>query len=149
VEAVPERVHGAYRREPGGIAWLLDQIDDHRVAVRYDLLNHGYRLEWVGTRRLPWGDAFAILTRQRPEGSALWRETHPDEYNRTRLVETLEILAVLVQRGNLARGNPAGAKSADMPRHFSDLLSKSKTPKATEDQILAGMAEMAKLLAPE
>lgn len=121
------------------------------MAVRYDLLRHGYRLEWVGTRRLPWGDAFAILTMQRPEESALWRELHPDDYDQTRVVERLEVLAVLVQRGNLARGNPSGVKSGDMPNRFSDLLSKKqKAPKATEEEILAGIKRyQQQLLAPE
>jgi hypothetical protein len=113
-------------------------------------LRHGYRLEWLGTPRLPWGDAVAIVTMQRPEQSAVYRELHPDDYDRTRITEVLEILAVLTQRGNIARGNPSGAKGSDMPQQFNDLLAKRpKAPRATEEQILAGIAEWQKRLAPE
>ena len=96
----------------------------------------------MGTSRLPWGDAFAIVAMQPPEHSAVLRELYPENYNLTREVRTLEVLAVLLQTANIARGNPAGAKSGEFPKSFSDLFPRErKAPAASEADILAGIAE--------
>jgi hypothetical protein len=130
--------------------WLLDLADDHRAAIRYDLLRHGYRLEWMGTPRLPWGDALAIVAMQPPTQSAVFRELHPDEYDMTREVQILEVLAVIMQTANIQRGNPSGAKSSTFPRTFSDLFAKQqKAPKASEEEILAGIKQWQELLGTE
>ena len=110
------------------------------MAVQYDLLRHGYRLQWLGTPRLPWGDAIALVAMQPPEQSALFRELYPDQYNLTREVQVLEILAVMLQTANIQRG---GGKTKDFPRTFSDLLEKKqKAPRATEKDILADIKRM-------
>lgn len=74
--------------------WLLDLVDDHRAAVKYDLLKHGRRLSDLGTPRLSWGDAFVLLAEQPPATSAIWRALHPAEHDRTPDTARLEIIAV-------------------------------------------------------
>lgn len=64
----------ALRREGhgGGIAGLVELIEQHGEAVEYDLIALGLRLEWLGTKRLSWRDLWVIL-RQAHRGSALYR----------------------------------------------------------------------------
>lgn len=128
--------------------WLLDLIEDHRAAVRYDLLRHGYRLEWVGTHRLPWGDAVTIVTKQPTQQSAVFRDLYPDKYDMTRESQILEIVAVILQSANIARGTQSKAKAADFPKTFEDLFKKEPTtPKASEAEILDAFQRMDQLLA--
>jgi hypothetical protein len=148
VEAVSEGLPRPSGRHPGGIVWLLDLVEEHRAAVRYDLLRHGYRLEWLGTRRLPWGDAFAILSEQIPAQSAVQRALNPEDFDRTREVQALEVLSVLVQHVNLRIGNglpvfdiepPSGPP--DLPGTFPELFAEPAKPDETDDEILAGIAD--------
>lgn len=89
----------------------------------------------MGTDRLPYGDALAILQMQPPDRSALWRELHPDLYDRTAEVVRLEAVAVLVAQ---LRALWSGEKQ--MPRTFEDLLPpKPKQVTLTEDEVLAAM----------
>jgi hypothetical protein len=106
-------------------------------------LRHGYRLEWLGSRRLPWVDALAVLTQQPPDTSALQRELNPDSFDRTREAQLLELLAVQVARLTQYAGNASGVKESALPTSFEDLFTKSSAAKAkTEAEILAGMAEL-------
>lgn len=139
---VPEGLQGPSRRDPGGIVGLLDLIDEHRAAVKYDLLRHGYRLEWLGTRRLWWGDAVTIMQQQPPTGSAVARALFPDEFDRSREVQVLEVLAVLLRQANIARGNPSEARESAFPSSFEDLFDRPKTVPHTEAEILAAIADM-------
>jgi len=125
---------------------LLDLADNHGPAIRYDLLKHGYRLEWMGTPRLPWGDAYALVAMQPPEHSAVFRELYPENYDLTREVRILEIMAVLLQSANIARGNQSGAKANEFPHTFSDLFPRErKAPAANEEDILAQIAAWERL----
>ena len=128
---------------------------EHRAAVHYDLLRHGYKggVRWVGTRRLPWGDAFAIISEQNPAGSAAWRKINPDNFDRTREVQALEVLAVLLQHVNLRIGNGLGVfdiqpptSGPDLPETFPDLFAQPPSPEETDDDVLAGIAEFEQFL---
>lgn len=57
---------------PGGILGLLAFCAEHERAVRFDLLAHGLRWEWIGTDRLTWKD-FQAFIEQVPTGSAIAR----------------------------------------------------------------------------
>lgn len=115
------------------MTWLLDTIEDHRAAVKYDLLAHGYRLEWLATERLPWGDAVTILTMQPPSTSALFREVHPDDYDRSAEVQRLEFLAVLLARHTALQGNHTDVSEAELPKSWDDLFDRP-APVAGDDQ---------------
>lgn len=104
--------------------WLLDLIEDHRAAVKYDLLAHGYRLEWLATPALPWGDAVTIIAMQLPGKSAVYRETHPDDYDRDKKLERLEQLAVILVRGQMLTGNQTEVGDGDLPKSYDDLFEK-------------------------
>jgi hypothetical protein len=121
--------------DAGGIDALLDLIEEHPKSCRYDLLAHGYRLEWIGTDRLPYGDAIAILEMQPPDRSALWRELHPDLYDRTAEVVRLEAVAVLVaQLRAVWRGEQ------QVPHTFEELLLREPAKVVlSEDEVLAAM----------
>lgn len=94
----------------------------------------------MGTRRLPWEDARAIVWQQRPEQSAVWRALHPEEFDRTREVQVLEFLSVLVARGN-ATGAIHDVKESQLPHRFEDLFEKPKAQVvASEAEVLAQMA---------
>lgn len=126
--------------DAGGIDTLLDLVEEHPAACRYDLLRHGYRLEWVGTRKLPYVDALALLYQQPPHLSAVWRALHPDDFDRTREVQLLEVLAVLVQRGNIL-GAMNDVPESKMPKRFEDMFEKpAKRSEVSEAELLAGMA---------
>lgn len=110
---------------------LLDLIDEHRGAVKYDLLRHGYRLDWLATPRLPWGDAVTIIAQQPRVGSAVHRVMDGDEHRDER--DLLELLAVLLVRGHKVTAMNEVPES-DMPHQFSDLFDK-KTPEPEKVQL--------------
>lgn len=123
--------------------WLLDLIDDHRAAVKYDLLRHGYRLEWLGTDQLPWGDAHAILAMQPPAQSAVYRELRPKDWDRTRQVELLEQLAVILVSGQMKLGNWTKVTAADLPGTYEDLFDRTPTaPTADPERQLYSLEQI-------
>lgn len=101
-------------------------VDEYRAAVRYDLIRHGFRLEDVGTERLWWPDAIAILQQQTPANSALFRELFPDKYNRDLLIDRLETLAVLIVRGQHLLGKQSDVDDSLLPNTWDDLWNKKK-----------------------
>lgn len=66
---------GGVEHQPGGILGLCRLLTEHGEAVEYDLLALGYRLDWLGTRRLSWRDLWVIV-RMAPRSSALARSIH-------------------------------------------------------------------------
>lgn len=90
----------------------------------------------------------AIVTMQPPATSAVYRALHPDDYDRTRqmaeAVDRLEILAVLMAQQQALLGNQSGVPASRLPSRFSDLIEDSKppAPQATEEQILASLAQI-------
>jgi hypothetical protein len=89
---------------------------------------------------LSWGDAAAIIWQQPPHLSAVARALHPEEFDRTREVQVLEFLAVLVQRGNFL-GAMNDVKESQLPHKFEDLFEKPKAQMAaSEAEVLAQMA---------
>jgi hypothetical protein len=98
-------------------------------------------LEWVGTPRLGYGDALAILHLQPPQQSALYRELHPQDYDRTRESQVLELLTVLVAQMQALVGNQSGVKPSQLPKAFDDLFAKQR-PALDEATVLAEIAAM-------
>lgn len=49
------------------LAWL---IREHREAVEYELIRHGQRLRWMGSRGLSWRDVW-VICRSAPPKSPL------------------------------------------------------------------------------
>ena len=133
------------------MTWLLDVVDDHRAAVKYDLLKHGRRLSDLGTPALSWSDALVLLTMQPPGTSAMWRELHPAEHDRTPEAARLEILAV--QLSNLQTQirymhSDKAPPESEWTQRFEQLLA---TPEETatqldEAQILAEMQAFNELI---
>jgi hypothetical protein len=101
---------------------LLDVIEDHRAAVKYDLIAHGVRLEWLPSSRLTWGDAVTILTMQPPERSSLNRELNPADYDQTKVTERLEQIIVMLARSQALSGNQTEVAAADLPVKYSDVF---------------------------
>ena len=59
----------------GGTWSLLALIEEHSEALEYELITHGLRLRWLGSKRLNWRDLLVIV-RHSPESSALFRSVH-------------------------------------------------------------------------
>ena len=100
---------------------LLELIEQHRAAVRYDLLRHGFRLEDVGTERLWWPDVLALISEQTPKESAVYRALHPNTYDEDKLVARVEMVSVMLVRFMMMHGNQTEVDSDKMPTAWADL----------------------------
>lgn len=90
----------------GGIAGLLDLIDEHEEAIRYDLLVAGLTLDDAGTDRLNWVDLRAFLVNCQPR-SAFARSYIPESAG----WETTDfLLAALVDSTQVANWQRGGGK---------------------------------------
>jgi hypothetical protein len=58
----------------GGTLSLHKLIKKHGEAIEYDLIQHGLRLDDLGSGRLSWRDLKVIVTRMPPQKSALQQE---------------------------------------------------------------------------
>ncbi len=115
------------------MTWLFDLVEDHRAAVKYDLIHHGRHLADLGTPRLSWGDAFTILTMQPADRSAVYRETHPDEYDLSsttlrldKIAQRLEAITVILVQTQLLAGNQTAVKADQLPTRFEQLFEEVK-----------------------
>ena len=113
-------------------------------------MRHGYRLEWLGTERLPWGDAVAILQQQKAADSAVHRALYPDVFDHstatarlTEVVDRLEFLAVLLQRQTLMLGNRTEVTERDLPAQWADLFSQAVV--VDDDELMQQMAAIDRL----
>lgn len=104
------------RGEPGGIAGLLELIEEHGQALQVDLLRLGLNLRDVGTPALTWADLLAIV-KDNPEDSALTRSvngTTPEQrmwtMDRLLLAEAVDTLRLLMwaktEDGQKGRNRP-------------------------------------------
>lgn len=95
----------------------------------------------------------AIITEQPPAGSAVWRALHPKDFDRTREAQILELLSVLVQQGNILRGNQTGRRNPKLPEKFEDLFEpdpqQEPEQSVDEERILAEIAELNRIFAVE
>lgn len=64
---------------------------------------------------------------QPPATSAVYRQTHPDMYDRTKDTDRLEVVAVLVAQLARLTGNQTGQHIKDMPNRWEDLFPKERT----------------------
>ncbi len=116
---------------------MLDVIEDHRAAVKYDLIAHSRRLEDLPSSRLTWGDAVTILTMQPPDRSALYRELNPDEYDHTKTVERLEQIIVMLARGQMLTGNQTEVLGSDLPNTYADVYQSTAPEVKPEVEMLS------------
>lgn len=100
----------------GGIAGLLEELDEHAEAIEYDLLTLGFRLEDLGTPALSWRDLLVIM-RHLPRTSAYARAKFGTDAA-WGLTEHLLATAVdVLQTANWQRGGKkAGPKPKPVPR---------------------------------
>lgn len=71
----------------------------------------------------------------------MFRALYPNDFDRSRESQALELAAVLVQRLILLSGNQTGVKPADLPSTFEDLFA----PTGMDEQsILDSIAEFEK-----
>lgn len=102
------------RREPGGIRWLLDLIEEHRPALEYDWRTRfGLPLTAVGTAAMSWGEACRLVGELAAEPSshtaaALGGWSHPWSWEATAVADLWELTAGL----HTAKGK----ESPDYPR---------------------------------
>lgn len=99
---------GRFWCRTGGIFALSRLISQNERAIRYDLLQHGYRLEWLGTDSLSWLDLAVIVSHSDPASSSLSLRIH-GEYARWDLKDYL--LAAAVDALNAANWQRTGRKS--------------------------------------
>lgn len=59
----------------GGTLSLHALLREHGEAIEYELINHGLRLRWLGSKRFNWRDLLVIV-RNSPAGSALFKSLH-------------------------------------------------------------------------
>lgn len=90
----------------GGIRGLLELIDEHEEAIRYDLLKLGLRLEHVGSKRFTWLDFKTVVANCDPTG-ALARAIVGDAAGWTL---TDHLLASVVDVGQVANWQRGGGK---------------------------------------
>lgn len=69
---------GALRDHGGGIAGLLDIVEEHPDAIEYDLIALGLRLRWLDGETFDFADLAAIV-RAAPPTSALYRAQYGEE----------------------------------------------------------------------
>lgn len=101
----------------GGIAGLLDVIDEHREAVEYELIRAGYRLRDIPTEALNWRDLYVMVRQWQAEpGNAFSRSFHGYTLWTTGeqlLAHAVDVLAI----GNWQRQQKASAqKPKKIPR---------------------------------
>jgi hypothetical protein len=93
--------------------------------VRYDLLRHGHSLDDMGTTRLRWGDAFAILSEQSSSESAVRRALFPKEYHQDQrhveILGRLEVIAVILAQNQAFLRNPEAPLNM-LPTRWEDLV---------------------------
>lgn len=90
-------------------------IDEHEDAVRRDLLEHGFRLDDVGTRiGMSWRDLLAFV-REAPQGSAIFRASLDDPEDAPWTLEAQLLAAGVDALHVLAWQNSNGSK-ADKPK---------------------------------
>jgi hypothetical protein len=96
----------------------------------------------------------SIIRHQPPAGSAMARELHPEDFDRTREVQVLELLAVLIQHVSIKLSNPLPVydvepprSEPDFPETYPDLFAPPKDAGPSEEEILAGIADFAQWLA--
>ena len=82
------------------------------------------------------------------------RELHPEDFDRTREVQVLELLAVLIQHVSIKLSNPLPVydvepprSEPDFPETYPDLFAPPKDAGPSEEEILAGIADFAQWLA--
>lgn len=97
-----ERLHC----EAGGIAGLLDLVDEHQEAIEYELLLIGRHLDELGTPALSWRDLYVLVRRwQRTPGNAFAAAVHGSEVPSwmeqvlALVVDALQGIAFILKRG--------------------------------------------------
>lgn len=113
------------RGRRGGILRLWGLIRTHPEAVAYDLIRHGRHIDDLGTTALSWRDLKVILDMQPPGESATFRALYPDEYDRDKTLERLEMLAVILVRSQMLTGKQSEVKESDLPVTWDDLFEKA------------------------
>lgn len=99
--------------QPGGICGLLTLLDEHREALRYDLLMAGLRLSWLGTTRLGWDD-FAVFVRFLPRTSQTAQAAHGSDWSAE--LHMLANVVDLLAWSNWQRGGGRGPKPKPLKR---------------------------------
>lgn len=74
----PARLRQAHRLQRGGIAWLLDLLDEHQDAIEHELITHGLRLRDLGQPHLTWHDLFIIVSQASADSAVVRAIRGPD-----------------------------------------------------------------------
>lgn len=101
-------------RDPGGIAWLAEVIDDHRSAVEFDLIKLGLRLRHLGTDLLTWRDLLVIVQNTFTD-TALYRAMNPDTWQWQLSDYLLAVIADATITGNWMQSKD-GQKNRNRPK---------------------------------
>lgn len=94
----------------GGILWLLDLIEEHRGAVRYDWRTRlGSSADLIGTAAMPWGEAVDVIRVLRADPSsmiaaALAGWTHPVSREALVLADLFDLTHMLAWGQNGGKG---------------------------------------------
>lgn len=105
---------GRLADQHGGIAGLVELIEQHSEAVEYDLITHGLRLRDLGTT-FTWRDLLVIMKRQ-PRGSALSREVDPTGWTDTWDTLVLEQIHDAIIALTMYHGNQTKVSKSKIPR---------------------------------
>lgn len=101
-------------RDPGGIAWLAEVIDDHRSAVEFDLIKLGLRLRHLGTDLLTWRDLLVIVQNTFTD-TALFRAMNPDTWQWKLSDYLLAVIADATITGNWMQSKD-GQRNRNRPK---------------------------------
>lgn len=109
-----DEVQAKNRREPGGIAGLVQILEDHGPAIEYDLIKLGLRLRQLGTDLLSWRDLLVIVQHSGHDTS-LNVSMHPDAAPWKLGEHLLAVIADAVIAGNWMQSKD-GQKNRNRPK---------------------------------
>lgn len=113
--------------EAGGIAGLLELVDEHQEAIEFELLLIGRHLDELGTPSLSWRDLYVLVRRwQKTPGNAFAASMHGSEVPSW----SEQVLALMVDlQQAIAWKLPRPKSSAGKPKRFARWWEKRKQQK--------------------
>lgn len=125
---------GAQPDAPGEIAQLLDVIEEHESAVRYDLRKLGMSLDDIG-EAYSWADAVAVVEQlKRDTGSHLWASLAGYSW----AASMADVALILMATRKLNEGRAAGDPPIELPLPFQPERAEAlpvATPEETSDAL--------------
>jgi hypothetical protein len=122
------------RSDGGGIVGLHRLLEEHGEAIEYDLLDHQFRLDDLGTEALSWRDLFVLIRRwQKLPETATCEAVHGRRWTTTE-----QLLAGAVDVLQAANWQRAGKKTAAKPKPVPRPWEQSRTQAIGKDPIAIG-----------